>query len=73
MKRTGVYMIEYGMDGSRWTIDVHAESAEEAKRRLAIASQFGEVLNPDGVSYSMPVALGWWVPAWVWLRNTLKI
>ena len=67
-------MVEYGMDGSRWSIDVHATSAEEAKRRLALASQFGEVLNPDGESYVVNAAVGmWFVPTWVWLRNALKI
>lgn len=73
MKRSGIYLVEYGMDGSRWIIDVPAASPEDAKRRLATAASFGEILNPLGESYRVPAAVGFWVPTWVWLRNALKI
>lgn len=69
--RTNTYMIEYNMDGSRWVIDVKADSPADAMRRLGQASAFGRVLNETGEVWSSPVATGWWVPLWVMWKNLL--
>lgn len=72
MKRDGVYIIEYGYNNRRWIIHVHATSPDDAKRRLAAASAFGDVLNPSGEIYRVPAPIGFWVPAWVWLMNKFR-
>ena len=62
------WIVSYGLDGARWSIDVVAKDAEDAKRRLAAAAQWGEV---DGELVArVPVAGGgFFVPLIVWFRN----
>ena len=50
------YSVNYGFEGARWSIDIPARSQEEARQRLQLATQFGEVIGPV---YSVPA----WVPA----------
>ena len=66
----GEYAVEYTMDGSKWVLPVRAVSAEDAKRRLDRAAAFGKI---DGPWQSFPAVIGWWVPAYCWLRNKLAI
>lgn len=61
MTRAGVYMVDYAMDGASWVLYVPAASEHEAKRRLAVAAQFGTVANPTGeiISTSAPGIVCW--------------
>lgn len=69
MDKWGDYGITYSLDGSQWTLDVRATSLEDAKRRVARAAAFGAAYGP--IVVSVPLWLGWWVPAYCWVRNRL--
>lgn len=67
-EKWGDYSVEYRLDGKRWTLPVRATSVEDAKRRVDRAAAFGEAKGPWQV---YPMWRGWWVPAYVWVRNAL--
>lgn len=61
------FLMSYRMDGSEWSFDIPAKDYADAQRRLAAIAMTGKV---DGeLKGSYPVALGWWVPAYCWLKN----
>lgn len=64
------WLFSYNLDGSQWSMEVVAPSAEEAKRRLAAAAAWGTL---DGeLIAKVPVGRGGiLVPLIVLIRNFL--
>jgi hypothetical protein len=60
------YLCDYYYEGERWSIEIPAESWEDAKarlKRMAYAEVVGEIQS------TLPVEFGLWVKLWVWLRS----
>lgn len=60
------YLCEYSYEGEKWSIEIPAESWEDAKarlKRMAYAEVIGEI------QATLPVEFGLWVKLWVWLRR----
>lgn len=66
--RFSTWLVSYNMDGEKWSTQIVARDADDARRRLAHAAQWGEV---DGeVIAEVPVWRGGFlIPVAVWLRN----
>lgn len=56
------YGIKYNLDGSTWTFDVMASSADDARRRVERAAAFGEVFGP--ILLNVKVAPDWFGRLW---------
>ena len=66
-----LYAIDYSYDGARWTIEIAANSPEEAMDRLHRASAFGSVTTPHGIDMRIPgvPGAGVFVRLLSWFRN----
>jgi hypothetical protein len=61
------FLFSYRMDGSQWSFSLPAKDFDDAQRRLAAIAMTGKV---DGECFAqIPAYRGFWVPAWVWLKN----
>lgn len=61
------FTCSYRMDGSEWSFDICAEDYDDADRRMAAIAMTGKV---DGQLVNrVPAYRGWYIPAWVWLKN----
>jgi hypothetical protein len=69
-EKWGDYSVDYSLDGKQWSASIRATSEQDAKRRLDRAAAFGKVSGPWKTYH---VSVGWWVPAYCWLRNRLAI
>jgi hypothetical protein len=66
MNNMSTYLFSYGHAGARWSLEIQAESPDDAKQRvsrLAFATYDGELVAKVPVSLGAPVRLG------VTLRN----
>jgi hypothetical protein len=60
------YLCEYQYEGGRWSIEIPAESWEDAAARLKRLS-YGKVVGE--IQATLPVQFGLWAKLWVWLRR----
>mgnify|MGYP000890741457 CR=1 FL=1 len=65
------WIVHYGIDGRRWTMSVVASDADDAKRRLAAAAQWGTV--EGALVARLPMWRGgFFLPLIAWVRNVAK-
>lgn len=66
MKR---FLCSYQYEGAQWNVQLHARDLADAEARLARLA-WGTV---DGeLMAEVPASVGFWVPAWVAIRNWWK-
>lgn len=60
------YCIEYEHEGSKWALEIWAESWEDAEQKVR-AIGYGKVLGT--LEFTLPVGLGWLGKVLCWWKN----
>lgn len=66
--KTKIYLCDYWYKGQQWSVEISAESWEEAQQRMRCVGQ-GKIVGE--LQVTLPCALGWAAKAWVALRGWL--
>lgn len=61
------FLVDYQYQGTRYCIELPADSLEDAEKRLWALTSYGKVVGT--LEMKVPVEVGFWVPLWCWLRN----
>ena len=67
-KQWPTWLVSYNLDGAQWSMEIVAKDADDARRRLAQASNWGTV-DGELVATVPSWRGGFLVPIEVWIRN----
>lgn len=66
--KTKRYLCDYCHNGQHWSIEIPAESWEDARARLSKIGR-GEIIGEVQLSVRLPAVIGWFAKLWRYIRQ----